>query len=125
MENSETKVPTFDQIPLMMANLLKDNKILANKIDILYRIIDMPVPKEKDDANERMDITAAQKYIPSHPATQTIYGWTSNGQIPFHKIGKRIYFVKSELDEWLSHGLHKSDDNLRREAEEYVKKHNK
>ena len=61
MENSETKVPTFDQIPLMMANLLEDNKILANKIDILYRIIDMSVPKEKDDANERMDITAAQK----------------------------------------------------------------
>lgn len=125
MENLETKVPTFDQIPLMMASLLEDTKIIAAKIDVLNRKINMSIPKENDDANERMDVAAAQKYIPSHPATQTIYGWTSNGQIPFHKIGKRIYFVKSELDEWLSHGLHKSVDNLRIEAEEYVKTHSK
>ena len=33
-------------------------------------------PKKKDDDNERMDVAAAQKYIPGHPAIQTIYGWT-------------------------------------------------
>lgn len=123
MENIEKKVPTFDMIPLMMANLLEDNKILAAKIDILDKKINMSIPKKKDDDNERMDVTAAQKYIPGHPAIQTIYGWTSNGNIPYHKIGKRIYFVKSELDEWLSRDQHKSEDDLCKEAEEYVKRH--
>ena len=53
------------------------------------------------------------------------YGWTSNGQIPYHKIGKRIYFIKSELDEWLSHGQHKSASDLQKEAEEYVARYRK
>lgn len=129
MENQRQKsnnVPTFDMIPMLMANLLEDNKILSVKIDALNKKISMSVPvNKKDDDNERMDVTEAQRYIPGHPAIQTIYGWTSNGQIPYHKIGKRIYFVKSELDKWLSHGLHKSDDTLSKEAEEYVKRHPK
>lgn len=129
MENQRqysNNVPTFDMIPMLMANLLEDNKILSAKIDALNKKINMSLPaNKKGDDNERMDVTEAQKYIPSHPAVQTIYGWTSNGQIPYHKIGKRIYFVKSELDDWLSNGKHKSDDDLRKEAEEYVKRHGK
>ena len=129
MENQRlhsNNVPTFDMIPMLMANLLDDNKILSAKIDALNKKINMSLPANKQgDDNERMDVTEAQKYIPGHPGVQTIYGWTSNGQIPYHKIGKRIYFVKSELDEWLSHGQHKSDDDLRKEAEEYVKRHGK
>ena len=129
MENQRlhsNNVPTFDMIPMLMANLLEDNKILSAKIDALNKKINMSLPANKQgDDNERMDVTEAQKYIPGHPAVQTIYGWTSNGQIPYHKIGKHIYFVKSELDEWLSHGQHKSDDDLRKEAEEYVKRHGK
>ena len=129
MENQRlhsNNVPTFDMIPMLMANLLEDNKILSAKIDALNKKINMSLPANKQgDDNERMDVTEAQKYIPGHPAVQTIYGWTSNGQIPYHKIGKRIYFVKSELDEWLSHGQHKSDNDLRKEAEEYVEHHGK
>ena len=76
----------------------------------------------KDD-DQRMDVTEAQKYIPGHPAVQTIYGWTSNNMIPYHKVGKRIYFVKSELDAWLSKEQHKSQDDLQLEAENYVNSH--
>lgn len=129
MENQRqqsSNVPTFDMIPMLMANLLEDNKILSAKIDALNKKIGTAVPaNRKGDDNERMDVTEAQRYIPGHPAVQTIYGWTSNGQIPYHKIGKRIYFVKSELDEWLSHGQRKSEDTLNKEAEEYVKRHPK
>ena len=79
----------------------------------------MPLGKSKDD-DQRMDVSEAQKYIPGHPAVQTIYGWTSNNMIPYHKVGKRIYFVKSELDAWLSKEQHKSQEDLQKEAEEYV-----
>ena len=121
-----TNVPTFDMIPLMMANLLEDNKILSAKVDALTKKLSAFVSgNKKEDDYERMDVTEAQQYIPGHPAIQTIYGWTSNGQIPYHKIGKRIYFIKSELDEWLSHDQHKSDDKLLKEAEEYVNSHRK
>ena len=128
MENQRqhsNNAPTFDMIPMLMANLLEDNKILSAKIDALNKKINMSMTTKKDDDNERMDVTEAQKYIPGHPAVQTIYGWTSNGQIPYHKIGKRIYFIKSELDEWPSHGQHKSTSDLQKEAEEYVARYRK
>ena len=104
---------------MLMANLLEDNKILSAKIDALNRKISASVGNSKDN-DQRMDVTEAQKYIPGHPAVQTIYGWTSNNMIPYHKVGKRIYFVKSELDAWLSKEQHKSQEDLRKEAEEYV-----
>ena len=102
-----------------MANLLEDNKILSAKLDDISKKISAVNKSSKDD-DRRMDVTEAQKYIPGHPAVQTIYGWTSNNMIPYHKVGKRIYFVKSELDAWLLKEGHKSQDDLRREAEEYV-----
>ena len=104
---------------MLMANLLEDNKILSAKLDAINRKISASVGNSKDD-DQRMDVTEAQKYIPGHPAVQTIYGWTSNNMIPYHKVGKRIYFVKSELDAWLSKEQHKSQEDLRKEAEEYV-----
>ena len=118
-KHTSSGVPTFDMIPMLMANLLEDNKILSAKIDALNRKISASVGNTKDD-DQRMDVSEAQKYIPGHLAVQTIYGWTSNNMIPYHKVGKRIYFVKSELDAWLSKEQHKSQEDLREEAEEYV-----
>ncbi len=117
--HTSSGVPTFDMIPTLMANLLEDNKILSAKLDDISKKISAVNKSSKDD-DRRMDVTEAQKYIPGHPAVQTIYGWTSNNMIPYHKVGKRIYFVKSELDAWLLKEGHKSQDDLRREAEEYV-----
>ena len=107
-KHTSSGVPTFDMIPMLMANLLEDNKILSAKIDALNRKISASVGNSKDE-DQRMDVTEAQKYIPGHPAVQT-----------YHKVGKRIYFVKSELDAWLSKEQHKSQEDLRKEAEEYV-----
>lgn len=122
---SSNGVPTFDMIPMLMANLLEDNKILSAKLDAINKKITASVANSSKDDDQRMDVTEAQKYIPGHPAVQTIYGWTSNNTIPYHKIGKRIYFIKSELDAWLSHGQHKSQEDLQKEAEEYVNKKRK
>lgn len=114
--------PTFEMIPTLMLNLIEDNKVLSAKLDAINRKLSASMGNNRDE-NERMDVTEAQKYIPGHPAVQTIYGWTSNNMIPYHKVGKRIYFLKSELDAWLSKEQHKSKDDLLEEAEEYVNNH--
>ena len=114
--------PTFEMIPTLMLNLIEDNKVLSAKLDAINRKLSASMGNNRDE-DERMDVTEAQKYIPGHPAVQTIYGWTSNNMIPYHKVGKRIYFLKSELDAWLSKEQHKSKDDLREEAEEYANSH--
>ncbi len=45
--------------------------------------------------------------------------------IPFHKQGKSISFLKSEIDEWLCQGKKKSLLDLQHEAEEFVNRKHK
>jgi len=78
------------------------------------------------DAMPEMLAAIAQKlesicdYLPSHPAEQTVYGWTSTHFIPFHKKGKSIAFRKSEIDQWLQQGHRKSKADLMREASQFI-----
>ena len=41
------------------------------------------------------------EYLPDKTARATIYGWVSQGLIPYHKYGKKLTFLKSEIDNWL------------------------
>lgn len=43
-------------------------------------------------------------YLPGKPSRQTVYGYTSKKIIPHHKMGKRLIFFQSELDQWLKNG---------------------
>lgn len=62
-KHTSNGVPTFDMIPMLMANLLEDNKILSAKLDAINRKISASVGNSKVD-DQRMDVTEAQKYIP-------------------------------------------------------------
>jgi|SRR6185369_13677112 len=51
---------------------------------------------------ELLTVKEASEYL--HLAIQTLYGFTSNRTIPFIKRGKKLYFKKSDLDNWLMDG---------------------
>ena len=70
-----------------------------------------------------MDIDELCSYIPSHPVKQTVYGWVSNKQIPYHKINKALAFLQSEIDDWMKQRHCKSQAELEQEAIEYIKRH--
>lgn len=49
-----------------------------------------------------LDINEAANYLKI--ARQTLYGFTSQRLVPFIKKGKRIYFRKPDLENWLLSG---------------------
>jgi excisionase family DNA binding protein len=55
---------------------------------------------KQDKYSEYLTITQASEYL--HLATPTLYGFTSKNEIPFLKKGKKLYFKKIDLDNWLS-----------------------
>ena len=73
-----------------------------------------------DKLDFKMNLKELCEYLPSHPAEQTVYGWTSCHQIPFHKKGKRIMLLKSEIDAWLHDGKRKSQKELADEAAQFI-----
>ena len=78
-----------------LSALIEDSlkKVLSDKI------------VQKDEGSglpELLSISQAAEYL--NLAKQTLYGFTSKGEIPYLKRGKKLYFKKSELANWLSEG---------------------
>lgn len=76
--------------------------------------------KQKTDPGVKwFNLTELCEYLPDKPAKQTMYGKISRNQFPHYKDGKKLRFLKSEVDEYLMRGkrFHQSDidshvDNL-------------
>ena len=62
---------------------------------------------QSDEPNRILSLKETAIYL--NLAQQTVYGFTSKQQIPFIKKGKRLYFLKSELEKWLLDGNVKPD----------------
>ena len=75
---------------------------------------------EKEEPPQWFSIQELCDYLPEHPAIQTVYTWTSANRIPYYKEGKRIRFLKSEIDKWMLNSKLKSRDELEKEAQNFV-----
>ena len=52
----------------------------------------------------------------------TIYGLVHRAEIPVSKRGKRLYFSKAELTQWIKDGRKKTNTEIAAEAEQYLTK---
>ncbi len=109
---------SFDAMPQMLV-------AIAEKLDAIEAKVDHLTRPQKEQKDEWFNLKGLCNYLPSHPAEQTVYGWTSTNFISFHKRGQSIAFLKSEIDQWLSQGKKKSLLDIQHEAEEYVSRKNK
>jgi|688.fasta_scaffold351230_2 excisionase family DNA binding protein len=71
-----------------------------------------------------MDIQALCSYHPNKPTKATVYSWIQNNQVPYYKDKglKRLRFLKSEIDEWLSEGRQKTKKEINAEPHLSLKK---
>jgi hypothetical protein len=78
----------------------------------------MPEPEQ------HFDLPALCQYLPDKPNIETAREWARVGQIPCHKKGKKYYFLKSEIDNYLKTGRKKTQseqmDELRIDAEKQL-----
>ncbi len=107
---------TFEKLPEAVSYLIA-------KVDALTKALQIKIEPPKTDC--WMNIDELTGYLPDHPAKATVYGWVSNRQIPHHKGGKKLRFLKSEIDEWLSSGKRKTNGEIMGEAEEFIRKRNR
>lgn len=71
----------FEDIPNAITGVLKKLSSLEDKIDGIYEL----VQSEKEET--WFTVAELCAYLPTHPVEHTIYCWTSNREIPFHKRG--------------------------------------
>ena len=103
---------TFETMPKAMTYLI-------GKVESLEKALLEKKESPVDHADRWFNIDELKRYLPDHPAKATIYGWVSKREIPYHKGGKKLRFLQSDIDKWLSSGKRKSEKELRSEANEY------
>ncbi|WKL47628.1 helix-turn-helix domain-containing protein [Flavobacterium pectinovorum] len=79
-----------------------------------------PTPIETN-IDQWFDLVDLCNYHPDKPKPATVYGWVFAGTIPVHKGGKKLRFLKSEIDEWLKQGRKMTIAETSLKVEEYLK----
>jgi hypothetical protein len=73
-----------------------------------------PLVQSPKDEPERFNIDKAVEYLKKMGlmiSKSSLYKHTANGDIPVHRFGSRLIFVRQELDEWANTKLKSTNNN--------------
>lgn len=101
------ETPTFDQLPQAVHQLY-------NKLENIERLL-LEKSNEAPCNIQPLTIKEAAKFVKL--SVPTLYSFVSRREIPFSKLGKRLYFSQQELAEWVKTGRKKTNAEITAEAD--------
>jgi len=87
----------------------------------IKKVLSTQQAEQPTETDRWFDLNELCIYHPDKPSKPTVYGWVNSGIIPVHKGGKKLRFLKSEIDNWLKQGRKKTLVETANEAEQYLK----
>jgi len=105
---------TFDNLPDAV-NEIND------KLSRIEKILFEKGREAKSEADEWLNLIEFCNYHPDKPSKPTVYGWVNSGTVPVHKGGKKLRFLKSEIDSWLKQGKKRTLLESLEETDNYLK----
>lgn len=108
----EGLVITFEQLPNAVCRLFYEIEDIKQLVLLLN--------KNNLKKDNWLNLDELINYLPEKPAKATVYTWVSNQLIPFHKKGKKLFFLESEIDNWLKEGRRKTALELEEQANSYI-----
>lgn len=104
---------TFETLPNVTLSLFKEVAELKN---LFLNFICTSIP----EPDQWFNLEQFCQYHPDKPSKPTVYGWVFASRVPVHKNGKRLRFLKSEIDEWLKSGRNKMNSEIEAEAKHFI-----
>lgn len=105
---------------LMLTSIRKEELSALIENSIRKVLAENPPPAIDHPIQDFLNIEQASKFL--NLAKATVYTLTSAGKIPVIKKGKRLYFTKVELVDWLKKGRKKTLAEIQEDATEYLLK---
>ena len=106
---------------LTLETLPKAFTHLTNEVSEIKRLLLEKSNEQQTEPDRWFNLPGLCDYHPDKPSKPTVYGWVNNGIIPVHKGGKKLRFLKSEIDDWLKQGRKKTLAETASEADTYLK----
>ncbi len=113
MENF-TQGLTLESLPKAFAHL-------TTEVSEIKRLLLEKSNQQPTETDRWFDLSELCIYHPDKPSKPTVYGWVNAGTIPVHKGGKKLRFLKSEIDNWLKQGRKKTFAEIASEANQYCR----
>jgi excisionase family DNA binding protein len=107
---------------LTLETLPKAFTLLSNEVSEIKRLLLERSKEQPTETDRWFDLNQLCIYHPDKPSKPTVYGWVNAGIVPVHKGGKKLRFLKSEIDNWLRQGKKKIFAETASEADSYLKK---
>jgi len=101
---------TFDQLPEAVTKM-------QEKLNNIEQLL-ISRQEQSPEQEELMPITKAAEFLDL--AVPTVYSKVCRKEIPVNKRGKRLYFYRSELTEWIKSGRKKTAEEIREEAVQHL-----
>ena len=99
---------TFDDLP----NIIEK---LYTKLDEIEKLLKSKKNINPDNEEDLLTIEGAAKFL--NLSVATIYSKVCKNEIPVNKQGKRLYFYKAELLDWIKSGRIKTITEIQQEVE--------
>ncbi|QPH38685.1 helix-turn-helix domain-containing protein [Pedobacter endophyticus] len=106
---------TFEQLPEEVAKI-------HDKLDRISKLLSPKEISTEVPENNLLNIQQAAQYLSL--AVNTIYSKVSRKEIPYIKKGKRLYFFKDQLADWVESGTSSNTSLIEAETEtQFLAKH--
>jgi excisionase family DNA binding protein len=97
-------------------------EIILEKLDRIEKAIEqLNANGPLANTNDPMDVKDLAAYLKI--SASTIYKFTSTRSIPYYKNGKRLFFKREEINDWIFTTKINSSYEIEQEANEYIRKH--
>jgi excisionase family DNA binding protein len=97
-------------------------EIILERLDRIEKAIEqLSVNGPLAHKNDPMDVKDLAAYLKI--SASAIYKFTSARSIPYYKNGKRLFFKREEINDWIFTTKINSNYEIEKEANEYIRKH--
>jgi excisionase family DNA binding protein len=103
---------TLETLPKAFSNL-------TNEVGEIKRILLEKSNPPQPEPDQLLTVQQAAELL--NLSVPTLYGYSQRAEIPVCKKGKRLYFSKQTLFEWIKEGKKKTLAETSSEAEQYLK----
>lgn len=104
---------------LTLETLPKAFVLLSNEVSEIKRLLLEKSNEQQSEGEQLLTITQAGELL--NLSVATLYGYVHRSEIPVCKRGKRLYFPKQSLIEWVKEGRKKTTAELNNQAHTFVK----
>lgn len=106
---------------ITLETLPKAFMYLLDEVKELKTLLIQKNQQPQQNTEQWFDLVELCNYHPDKPKPATVYGWVFAGKIPVNKGGKKLRFLKSEIDEWLKQGRKNTVLESSVRVEQYLK----